>query len=221
MSNAKRITDLTDYTSILPYASELFGVYQPLIGWKSKRRLDRIKFGVGLEKNTLLSRLRQFFESKATITFNQDCAVTSPDLGPAGFAGPPLIPQDAIVLKKISEKLRQAGKVPASADEWRHFVNDDVLIGILRADVLKQYDQVSVENCRQVAALAPQHETAEAFRLRQEALRQASQLSVNSSIENEAILAGILKVLAESDRTAELQQVFYAKQTMDSKQAFF
>jgi hypothetical protein len=221
MANAKRITDLTDYTSILPYASEMFGVYQPLIGWKSKRRLDRIKFGVGLERNTLLSRLRQFMESKATITFNQDCAVSSPDLGPAGFVGPQLIPQDSIVLKRISEKLREAGKVPASADEWRHFVNDDSLKGILRTDVLKQYDQISIGDCRQIAALTPLHEAADAFRLRQDALRQESQLSVKSSIENEAILAGILKVLIESDHTAELQQIFYAKQSMDGKQAFF
>ncbi|MEA2781757.1 MAG: hypothetical protein QOK29_3301, partial [Rhodospirillaceae bacterium] len=42
MSANKRITDLTDYVSVLPYASELFGVYQPLIGWRSKRRLRRI-----------------------------------------------------------------------------------------------------------------------------------------------------------------------------------
>ena len=33
----KRLTDLTSYDVVLPYASELFGVYQPLIGWKSKR----------------------------------------------------------------------------------------------------------------------------------------------------------------------------------------
>ena len=43
MPTNKRITDLSDYTSILPYASELFGVYQPLIGWKSKRILKRMK----------------------------------------------------------------------------------------------------------------------------------------------------------------------------------
>ena len=30
MPNIKRITDLTDFKSVLPYASELFGVYQPV-----------------------------------------------------------------------------------------------------------------------------------------------------------------------------------------------
>jgi len=37
MTTVKRITDLTKYASVLPYASEMFGVYQPLLGWKSKR----------------------------------------------------------------------------------------------------------------------------------------------------------------------------------------
>ena len=32
MAIVKRITDLSDYTSVLPYESEMFGVYQPLLG---------------------------------------------------------------------------------------------------------------------------------------------------------------------------------------------
>ena len=49
MPTNKRITDLTDYTSVLPYASEMFGVYQPLIGWKSKRILQRMNQGLILD----------------------------------------------------------------------------------------------------------------------------------------------------------------------------
>jgi hypothetical protein len=30
MPTNKRITDLTDFTFILPYSSEMFGVYQPM-----------------------------------------------------------------------------------------------------------------------------------------------------------------------------------------------
>ena len=35
-----------DYKGILPYASELFGIYQPLLGWKSRiirKRYERIR----------------------------------------------------------------------------------------------------------------------------------------------------------------------------------
>ena len=34
MPNIKRLIDLSSYKGVLPYDSELFGVYQPLIGWK-------------------------------------------------------------------------------------------------------------------------------------------------------------------------------------------
>src|SRR5437763_963276 len=32
---------LDDYKGTLPYASELFGIYQPLLGWRSKRIIRR------------------------------------------------------------------------------------------------------------------------------------------------------------------------------------
>jgi hypothetical protein len=40
------MTSLNDYKGMLPYASELFGIYQPLLGWKSQiiqRRYDRFR----------------------------------------------------------------------------------------------------------------------------------------------------------------------------------
>jgi hypothetical protein len=32
MATKMKLSDLINYTSALPYASELFGIYQPLIG---------------------------------------------------------------------------------------------------------------------------------------------------------------------------------------------
>lgn len=57
----KRITDLTPYTNILPYASEIFGIYQPLIGWTSKRQVQRMERGFAVDlakaRRGLLQRL--------------------------------------------------------------------------------------------------------------------------------------------------------------------
>jgi hypothetical protein len=41
----KRLHDLGVYAQVLPYASEVFGVYQPLIGWTSKRQRERLNRG--------------------------------------------------------------------------------------------------------------------------------------------------------------------------------
>lgn len=37
--------DITKFSQTLPYASELFGIYQPLVGWRSKRIINRINTG--------------------------------------------------------------------------------------------------------------------------------------------------------------------------------
>ena len=55
------IKDLKDYIGILPYASELFGVYQPLIGWKSKlikERYDKSRTNVYDNVVSRLGKLR-------------------------------------------------------------------------------------------------------------------------------------------------------------------
>lgn len=41
MTTHRRITDLQAYRQVLPYASEIFGIYQPLLGWKSQRMVQR------------------------------------------------------------------------------------------------------------------------------------------------------------------------------------
>ena len=41
----RRTRDLSQYRDILPYASEIFGVYQPMLGWRSRRIRARIEKG--------------------------------------------------------------------------------------------------------------------------------------------------------------------------------
>src|SRR5258706_10483852 len=38
--------DPEKFRNVLPYASELFGVYQPLLGWKSTRTVQRFRPGL-------------------------------------------------------------------------------------------------------------------------------------------------------------------------------
>ncbi|MCM3626291.1 hypothetical protein M3194_02770 [Paenibacillus glycanilyticus] len=119
MTNVKRINDLIEYQSVLPYASELFGVHQSLIGWKSKRVLDKLQTGTKLEKSGLLPRLQRYLAIRTPIDINADCYVTAPNLVPAGFAGPTLKEQDSILLRTIRNNLREYGAMPKSVEESR------------------------------------------------------------------------------------------------------
>lgn len=55
----KKVSDLSKFNDTLPYASELFGVYQPLIGWKSKIVKKRIERSLQNAKIEILREIQQ------------------------------------------------------------------------------------------------------------------------------------------------------------------
>ena len=57
MATVKRIADLGQYSGVLPYASEMFGIYQPLLGWKSKVIAERIERGLAKDKGHIARNL--------------------------------------------------------------------------------------------------------------------------------------------------------------------
>ena len=67
---------------LLPYASEIFGVYQPLLGWKSKRIQERFKQGFENDKNSILNRLKNEFTGLVKIEYNVDHFPTKIDIRP-------------------------------------------------------------------------------------------------------------------------------------------
>ena len=70
MATVKRLSDLTSYTEVLPYA-----IYQPLLGWKSKRIAERFRAGFEHDKGDLLDRLKSQFSSDVTVSYADDCTV--------------------------------------------------------------------------------------------------------------------------------------------------
>jgi hypothetical protein len=76
MTTVKRITDLTKYTSVLPYDSEMFGVYQPLLGWKSVRIANRFKDGFHRDKAGILDRLKREFSGQVEIAYDENNQVS-------------------------------------------------------------------------------------------------------------------------------------------------
>lgn len=53
----RKTRDLTPYKNVLPYDSEIFGVYQPLIGWRSRRIWSRVLSGFNEDRSRILSQL--------------------------------------------------------------------------------------------------------------------------------------------------------------------
>src|SRR4029079_12889787 len=90
-----------DYKGVLPYASELFGICQPLLGWKSRiiqRRYDRFRASLyGQLANRVLGGVRTPVEVKLTAAGG---SVLSPEAAGATFEVSKLAPID---LSRASE----------------------------------------------------------------------------------------------------------------------
>lgn len=115
----------------LPYASEVFGTYRPMVGWASKRKRDRI-ISDGL--NSLAPFLRDLLPLYATGNVYsgpiEDRSVTRFDIGRlAGLTLPKIAPADdgsfmvpalqAVVMELLGDR-----PAPKTADEWRGVVNE-------------------------------------------------------------------------------------------------
>lgn len=221
MSTNKRLQDLTDYTSVLPYASEMFGVYQPLIGWKSARKIQRIQDAVRHEQNGLLSRLAANLVSTAAIEFTSDHIITAPDLKPAGIAGPRLRSHYSVVLQQIQLALKNERKMPKNIRDWTHLISEDILTNILRTEVLNYYNKLSIEKVRQIADLPQgEHESDQAFKLYKKLLVEDSERNIRAAVEDEAVIAGVLNLLLEEKRIKELASIFYANLGANAKASF-
>ena len=118
----------------LPYASEIFGTYRPMVGWASKRKRDRI-ISDGL--NSLAPFLRDLLPLYATGNVYSgpivDRSVERLDVGHlAGLVLPNIAPADdgtfiVPALQEVVLKLLEDRPAPKTADEWRAVVNDDTV----------------------------------------------------------------------------------------------
>jgi hypothetical protein len=146
MATNKRITDLTDYTSVLPYASEIFGVYQPMIGWKSKRMTQRFASGIRAENLSKFRDILARYEGVASVNL-MDIArnqlffsLTDLKVGvPKNELMLKYQGNDSILLSEIAGQLKSNNTRPGTQDEWKEFLNEDNIQKILVEKVYPVY----------------------------------------------------------------------------------
>ena len=114
---------LDDYKGTLPYASELFGVYQPLLGWKSKRRQKRVH-------RELLQTLEQVIAGIRGDTRIRKAVAAAGAVDPVAVAtANPRLPAwlrttalDAV--RETAVKFQNEHNRPPAAAEWRQILPD-------------------------------------------------------------------------------------------------
>ncbi|HSF44754.1 MAG TPA: hypothetical protein VLA58_02045, partial [Chitinophagaceae bacterium] len=207
MATPKRITDLSDYTSVLPYASEMFGIYQPLLGWKSKRILNRFSKGLEKDKRSLLQALKEQFSGRVKVSYDGSCEAKITELKPGTLTeGRNILHFDSIVLGKIAELLPP---LDAYYDNvWVDLLSDQQFDRIFNETLIPHYSKYYTEYCKRTDNFAGDRGIAD----RSGTAPDAKTLFVaafEAQLKYESALAGSLQFLLKSKNFDALKDSFY------------
>ena len=206
MAAPKRITDLTGYTNVLPYASELFGVYQPLLGWKSKRIDQRYKDGYARDKRAILEKLKREFADVVKIEYREGNNVAIQVL-PGVLKGGNLRAFDSVVLDRIAQELPTFDKYKPAI--WHEALASQRIETLLKKDVVEFYTR-AYQDLRK----------ADDSRLVTFAMRAANMLdsrvaeigAFENQLKYESSVAGALLFLNQQKAHKALEEIFYSSQ---------
>jgi hypothetical protein len=205
VTTVKRISDLTKYASVLPYASEMFGVYQPLLGWKSARIEQRFDAGLQTDKRSLLDGLRRNFAPVTTVSYDENAGVTV-RVSPGVVKGGTLRSFDSVVLREIGSRLPPYGQYEPSI--WSSLINEDSLRTILDGPVAESYTRAYAQLPKLVAPLI-----SDARRALGTAPRDAAALEravFERQLQYESATAATLLFLQQTGGTKTLESLFYS-----------
>lgn len=136
--------DLKKFERTTPYASELYGVYQPMLGWISESIRSRIDDGERAVRSRYLDRLLPAFRAKydykptgdpREAEFAIHLAVPA-----ASTRGPINGALNSVIGTRVQTMIQQQGQDDPAA--WNEFTAPDFLQGLLgqiRDDVLTEY----------------------------------------------------------------------------------
>jgi hypothetical protein len=203
MTTVKRPTNLTQYTSVLPYASELFGIYQPLLGWKSQRIQARFQRGFERDKRRLLERLKREFAPDTEVRMRDQQVELV--VRPGSLAAARLRQFDSVVLAQIASRL------PATIDDdavWSATITADIVDAILKNDVVQTYTRRHGELRNPDAPLAREVSRAGADNRGQRDKMAAHAFA--RQLQYESSMAGTLLHLVRHKSFGALRMLFFS-----------
>lgn len=211
---------LSDYKGILPYASELFGVYQPLLGWQSRRIQERYERARAVLYQAAAERLLTAVASPVSVrlmgvqpevraaraTFHAAEGIEIKDLHPVALphgTQPFIAPQIDSVLARLLRS-RIGSSVPK---DWKALISYDLMTALLN-DVQKiVLDPALLEKNPEVASYVQAFVAAAPNREDKQAILQAL-------FSRESTVAGYLTFLAQN-HPSSLTGLFFKDPKLD------
>jgi hypothetical protein len=197
----KRINDLTSYTSILPYASELFGIYQPLLGWKSKRMEERFNKGLIKDKSSVLDKFKNEFDGAIEVNY-EDGKLVDLKIKPGALISAKLKQHNSFVLENLSEKLPPFKKGNNSV--WSEIITPEKIgstLELLKKVYFELYQQIQKGE-------SPSTPISKFIRFdtSNESIVKAA---FEDQLKYESAIAGTILFLIKNKRYQDLESIFY------------
>lgn len=189
--------DFSGFVGVLPYASELTGTFQPMIGWKGSRSNDRFEAAAAREKRKLLDRFAEQFQAKVVMANffgdpRADAGTSLPDPFDIAIGELPSrlrLQGGSMLLSAIASRLPQEPP-SASGPTWKEFINPDLLSSLIEA-IETRLEGMLKRSGRNVQAVE----------------------RIRGIAESESRLAAALLNLVENDEAAILESLFYFADT--------
>lgn len=210
MTTVKRITDLTQYAFVLPYASEMFGVYQPLLGWKSKRIEARYRAGFERDQPALRDKLFRTFAGMVAVRYNAD-GQAEIQLQPGVLGGGTLRAADSVVADLIGKALPAYANYKPTV--WARLITPERMQKLLSGEVVEFYTRAHA--ALRGADLPTILRTSRAGAAR--ANQQAATGSFEHQLQYESAVAGALLFLAREKQHAALEAIFYNTRDLEEE----
>jgi len=189
--------DFAKFEHSLPYASELYGIYQPLLGWRSRVRTLELSKGVGSLKQAYLQELqlntKPLFTLPAHVRGATGFTVSVGERASASGRSA-LDAVDSIVARKVSALVAEAG---SGAEAWRKYTSTDALNEILagsQEDIKAEVTQVITARHGETDPGADQPAASQA---------EVEEI-LSRVLERESSVSGALARLAEDRSPAEI-----------------
>ena len=196
----KKSIDLSPFKNILPYDSEIFGVYQPMLGWRSRRTLEKILKAFKNDTQSILKKTLNQFRGSFEARLNADKFIEQQTINIAPASVGPAVKNrmGSFVIEEISKTLPPHNDYNDSI--WDNLLNTNRVQEILDRTAVPKSMEWYKQNSGEFRMAKGQEELANKM--------------VADQLNKESVFSGYLLFLKESGQFDKLKDIFYDQKSL-------
>lgn len=191
-----KISNIKEFKYRLPYASELFGVYQPLLGWKSKRIQKRITKGFYIDKAKMMNVAYSRCKGEYKVNLDEDFTFDRIANINVGEIVNTTHNFDTILMQEIEKILPTEREM--NDEKWKELINKESLTHMLSSTVTTNLTKWMAHG------ELPQTIMSIGERIQDDKIE-----ILKGKVNRESVVAGVLSDLIKNEQYDHLNQIFY------------